>query len=65
MTKSSFSLILISKAIECLLLAFKALYLLLLFAPSIVIGTVAEEANIQIRSLWLGLLLRTVEHAGM
>lgn len=54
----------INMAIECLLLAFRALYLLLLFAPSIVIGTVAEEANIQIRSLWLGLLLRTVEHAG-
>lgn len=54
----------INMAIECLLLAFRVIYLLLLFAPSIVIGTVAEGASLRIRSLWVGLLLKTVEHAG-
>ncbi|XP_057842971.2 uncharacterized protein LOC131052343 isoform X2 [Cryptomeria japonica] len=55
---------LIDVAVECLLMVFRALYLLLLFAPSIVIAIFADESNIQIRSFWLGIVLKTIENAG-
>ncbi|KAJ7515293.1 hypothetical protein O6H91_22G009700 [Diphasiastrum complanatum] len=54
----------IGQTVETLMLIFRAMYLLVLFTPAFVLAIYADKPSSHIRAIWLGVLLRTLEHAG-
>lgn len=50
--------------LEGLILVFRAIYLTVLFAPSIMMAPFADSFGPQFRKLWLQVVLRTLEKAG-
>ncbi|KAL3699967.1 hypothetical protein R1sor_017989 [Riccia sorocarpa] len=61
---SALTVALIRKTVETILLLSRAVYLLALFMPAIIVAPCATHIGGSVRIYWLQLLLSTLEHAG-